>query len=376
MTAAGIIFSNLHDRDLTELTRVRTMASIPFACRYRLVDFPLSNMVNAGISDILVITHYNYLSLMNHIGSGKDWDLARRSGGVTILPPYITAYASRANSLYSTRLEALKGVRHSIGELSEDYVVLSDCGTVANLDLAQMLRAHAASGADITMAVKRVCLTPDTVRQTQIVVSDGEGRVTDIVVSAEELDGYHDASMHVWIMGKNLLCALVTDAVSHNFDSFTRDILQRNVRHMDIRAYAVETPVALIRSFAEYYRTGMRLLRDGDFRAALFSTADRPVYTKVHNSPPTVYTTGSAKNCLIADGCTVLGSVEGSILFRGARVEEGACVRDSVLFENAVVGRGASLQCVVADKNTAVREGRELSGCEVRPYYIEKGMMI
>ena len=104
MTAAGIIFSNFHDRDLTELTRVRTMASIPFACRYRLVDFPLSNMVNAGISDILVITHYNYLSLMNHIGSGKDWDLARRSGGVTILPPYITAYASRANSLYSTRL--------------------------------------------------------------------------------------------------------------------------------------------------------------------------------------------------------------------------------------------------------------------------------
>ena len=126
MSTAGIIFSNLHDANIPELTRMRTMASIPFLCRYRLIDFALSNMVNSDITDISVITHYNYHSLMDHIGSGKDWDLARRSGGVKILPPYITAYANNAEALYNTRLEALKNIIFSISRIPEDYVVMSD----------------------------------------------------------------------------------------------------------------------------------------------------------------------------------------------------------------------------------------------------------
>ena len=111
MTAAGIVFSNIHDESLPELTRLRTMASVPFGGRYRLIDFALSNMINSGISKVGVITHYNYQSLLDHIGTGKDWDLARRSGGIKILPPFITAYdAKGVGQLYSTRLEALLGV--------------------------------------------------------------------------------------------------------------------------------------------------------------------------------------------------------------------------------------------------------------------------
>ena len=106
MPVAGIIFSNLHDLSLPELTRKRTMASVPFGCRYRLIDFALSNMVNSGISNVHVITHYNYQSLLDHIGSGKDWDLARRNGGLKILPPYVTAFSNDTNALYTTRLEA------------------------------------------------------------------------------------------------------------------------------------------------------------------------------------------------------------------------------------------------------------------------------
>ena len=87
MTAAGLIFANIHDQSIPELTRVRSMASVPFGCRYRLIDFTLSNMVNSGITKVGLITHYNYQSLLDHIGTGKDWDLARRSGGIKILPP-------------------------------------------------------------------------------------------------------------------------------------------------------------------------------------------------------------------------------------------------------------------------------------------------
>ena len=140
MSAAGIIFSNVHDTNLPELTRNRTMASVPFGCRYRLIDFALSNMVNSNISNVSVITQHNYQSLMDHIGSGKDWDLARRSGGIKILPPFITAYANNANSLSITsRLEALKSVNNHISKLTDDYVVLSDCDVICNVDLNDMI---------------------------------------------------------------------------------------------------------------------------------------------------------------------------------------------------------------------------------------------
>jgi len=112
MTAFGLIFSNIHDKSIPELTRRRTMASIPFGCRYRLIDFALSNMVNAEISKVGVIVHDNYQSLLDHLGNGKDWDLARRSGGIKILPPFITAYdggeASKLYAFCNTKLDALE----------------------------------------------------------------------------------------------------------------------------------------------------------------------------------------------------------------------------------------------------------------------------
>ncbi|MBR6727579.1 MAG: glucose-1-phosphate adenylyltransferase subunit GlgD, partial [Clostridia bacterium] len=140
MRAAGLIFSNIHDASIPELTSRRTMASIPFGGRYRLIDFALSNMVNSGITKVGVITHYNYQSLLDHIGNGKDWDLARRNGGIKILPPFITAYDNAvANKVYSTRLEALMGVMNFINHCDEDVLVLSDCDVICNVDLAAVI---------------------------------------------------------------------------------------------------------------------------------------------------------------------------------------------------------------------------------------------
>ena len=131
MTAFGLVFSNIHDKCIPELTRRRTMASVPFGCRYRLIDFTLSNLVNAGIGKVGVIVHNNYQSLLDHIGNGKDWDLARRSGGIKILPPFITSYDSQAASrLYASRLQALMGVLSFIEHATEDYCVLSDCDCI------------------------------------------------------------------------------------------------------------------------------------------------------------------------------------------------------------------------------------------------------
>ena len=180
MSVAGMIFSNIHDRNIPELTRVRTMASVPFGCRYRLIDFALSNMVNSDINNINVITHYNYHSLMDHIGTGKDWDLARRSGGIKILPPYISAFANNVNELYHTRLEALKSINHLISGITEDYVVMSDCNVICNVDFKTMIDDHIKNGADMTIAVKRMYVTPEMAKTNEIIYSDVTGRITDI----------------------------------------------------------------------------------------------------------------------------------------------------------------------------------------------------
>ena len=104
--AAGIIFSSLNNNTLSRLTTDRTVSAIPFACRYRLIDFSLSNLINSNISNIHIVSNYNYRSLLEHIGSGKDWDLARHSGGINIISPYQTAGSEKA-CVFKTRMEAL-----------------------------------------------------------------------------------------------------------------------------------------------------------------------------------------------------------------------------------------------------------------------------
>ena len=205
MSAAGIIFSNIHDTNIPELTRNRTMASVPFGCRYRLIDFALSNMVNSNIHNVSVITHYNYQSLMDHLGAGKDWDLARRAGGIKILPPYITAYANNVNALYRTRLEALKSVSHSITKITDDYVVLSDCDVICNIDLNDMIRNHIENKADITIAVQRVNLTKAAAKANVLIESNENGRITDLQAYPTSFEGESDINLNIMVMTRQYL---------------------------------------------------------------------------------------------------------------------------------------------------------------------------
>ena len=156
MKAAGLIFSNVHDASIPELTKPRTMASIPFGGRYRLIDFALSNMVNSDITTVGLITHNNYQSLLDHIGTGKDWDLARRSGGIRILPPFITSATRGDDKLYKTRLEALIGVKDYVENCGADHVIISDCNMICNIDFSDALDNHIANNADVTIITKLV----------------------------------------------------------------------------------------------------------------------------------------------------------------------------------------------------------------------------
>lgn len=377
MTAAGLIFSNIHDGCIPEMTRFRTMASIPFGCRYRLVDFALSNMVNSNITNIGIITHYNYRSLLDHIGTGKDWDLARRSGGIKILPPYVTAYENQvANRLYESRLEAIINAKSFVKRCNADYVVLSDCDTIMNIDLNAVIEDHVNSGAYITIVTKKVNTAERHFDSNVKVVTVGENNALTDIVSYKPKKGTVEISTNVMVISRGDLETIIDDSVSHGYTDFTKDVLKKNLKKKLIRAYKYDGWHAYISSLESYFSVSMRLLTS-EAREGLWGDRNRRIYTKLRNSAPTKYAEGAkVTNSLIADGCIIEGTVENSILFRGVHVGKGTVIRNSVLLQDTYVGNNASVNCTITDKNVMIRDSRNLSGHDTMPFFISKGTMV
>ena len=377
MTVAGLIFSNIHDANIPEFTGMRTMASVPFGGRYRLIDFALSNMVNTGISKVGIITHDNYQSLVDHIGAGKDWDLARRSGGIKILPPFITAYDSKmAANLYHSRLEALIGVTNFISRCTEDLLVLSDCDGICNIDLRKVIEEHMKSGAVMTIVSAQNKLDCGENNGLYRIVSDENGNIQSIGkssagLSEEEKEG--NICTNIIVVDRRFLLARINEASARNYTDFYRDIVWRNLGKYPIKEYVYDGTYILVSSLRCYFAASMKLL-DGEVRNDLFGNADRPIYTKVRNTAPTVYTNNAkVKNSYIADGCRIEGEVENCIFFRGVHIGKGTVVKNCILLQDTKVGDDVTLNCVVSDKNVKVRNGRMLSGHETIPFFLAKG---
>ena len=377
MSVTGIIFSNLHDNEISELTRVRTLASVPFGCRYRLIDFPLSNMVNSNISNINVITQYNYHSLMDHIGTGKDWDLARRSGGIKLLPPYINFDSTMRTGLSNTRLEALKSVGYSIAQLTSDYVVMADCNVICNIDFNDMINDHIESGADVTIAVKRMELDRVTAKANTLVFSSKEGRITDLLPNPTNFDGFADVSLNIIVLNRKYLQDFVLDSIAHGYTSITRDVFLKSLYTRNFRIYRYDGYSACISSFEDYFAHNMQLIENKEMFDSLFGVEERPIFTKVRNSAPAYYSeTSKVKNSLIADGCVIEGTVENSILFRGVKVGKGAVVKNIILFQDTIISDASSVAYTVCDKNVVIRSHVNISGHTTLPLYIDRGKMV
>ena len=364
----GIVFGNSHDEMVKELAEVRAMGSVPFGGRYRLIDFTLSNLCNADVDRVGVITKSNYQSLMGHLGRGKPWDLARKNGGLYILPPF--AHGDRG--VYHGQVDALGGIRGFLTSSHREYVIMCDADVVSNIDLKKMLAAHIESGADITIACKRG--VPPLGNDVMKFTTAADGRVTDIDLSPT--DGSDKLySLNITILRRELLIRLVDNAMGHNYTRLAADIYQRRLDELNIHAYEIEGYVAVIDSVDTYVRENMRLL-ESDVRRELFG-GNRPVLTKVRDEMPVRYgLNADVKNSLIADGCVIEGKVENCVLFRGVKVNRGAVVRDSIIMQDTVVGDGADLQYVCTDKDVVITNGKVLRGSENYHVYIRKASVV
>lgn len=367
----GIIFSNLHDKNVAELTRCRTMAAIPFAARYRLVDFPLSSMIHSGIKNIKIIAHHNYNSLMEHIGSGRDFGLSVDFGGIKILPPYIRAFLNQEKGLYGSRLEALIGIKDVIEHTKEKYIVLSDCDVVGNIDLNDIIDDHIKRGSDMTIAVKKIA-KDGYVRDTVIIDSDSRGRIYDVRREEGCMYSGGDENLNIWVANTEYLKLILRDALAHGYRSFTRDVLVRNVSKDKFTVYRYDEPIVKISSLKEYFNIHMSLLNDKSFRDSLFGKDGRTVFSKTSSITPTKYQdSAKVKNSLVAEGCIIEGEIENCVVFDGVYIGKGAKVKNSVLLPYTSVGECANINCVVTEKNSRIEKSSKLFGCFELPFYIQ-----
>lgn len=369
--ALGIIFPNSYDTLVPELASVRLMASIPFAGRYRMVDFILSSMVNCGIDNVSIIVRNNYLSLMDHLGSGREWDLARKNGGLNIVPPF----AEKTVKVYNGRVEALASILTYLSRQKEKYVVMADTNLAVNFDFNALIAAHISSGADVTVAYTQEEI-PEGMRTTPTIDQNmyytfalENGRVKKIYINSKE-SGVQNCSMNIYVMDKELLIDQIKTAFIRGHVYFERDILAPQLDKLNMQAFQYKGYVARISDMKSYFNENMKLLEDANLDA-LFSP--NPIYTKIRDDNPTRYIKGAkAQNIMAADGCIIEGTVENSILFRGVKIAKGAKVKNCVLMQDTVVEADADIEYIITDKNVVISSGKKLKGSDTFPVYIAK----
>ena len=373
--ALGIIFPNGYDSLVPELVAERLMASIPFAGRYRMVDFVLSSMVNCGIDNVSVIVRKNYHSLMDHLGSGRAWDLTRKNGGLNIVPPF----AEKTVKVYNVRVEALASILDFLKDQKEKYVIMSEANIAANFDFKAMLNAHIESGADLTLAyaqeeIPKGLIKPFDINKDLYYTLDIEdGRVKEIQINPET-PGVQNLSMNIYIMDRELLISQVSAAFVRGHVYFERDIVAPQLDKLNVQAYKFTGYLARISSMKSYFDENMKLLDDENLDALFGSNH---IYTKIRDDNPTRYMEGArADNIMAADGCIIEGEVENSILFRGVKVGRGAKVKNCVLMQDTVIEPGAELEYIISDKDVTITADKKLKGTDSFPVYVAKYQVV
>ena len=367
----GIIYTADRDNQLKELTADRAVAAVPLCGRYRLIDFPLSAMVDSGIRNIGVITQKNYNSLMDHLGSGREWDLHGKRAGLVFLPPF----TNNSVGVYTGFLDAIHANLHYLRRSKERYVVSTDTHMLFNARFDDMVAAHEASGADITLMYSKDAGTRRNGAGRYIQVED-DGRVSALE-SDPSTPHLPYTYLEAFCIRRELLITLVDETVSQGYHHLTRDVLMEAISKRTLKVHGFENPgrVWYLDSVQSYFKASMELL-NRDTRADLFP-ADRPILTKLRDEMPTHHCDGAkVKNSLIADGCVIEGTVENCILFRGVHIAKGAVVRNCIIMQDSKVLEDAELQYCIMDKQATIQPKGRLLATESYPIVVAKNYTV
>ena len=376
MNVMGIIYTNKDDLSLRELTNQRSVAALPLAGRYRVVDFVLSSMVNSGVRNVGVIMQRNYRSLMDHLGSGKEWDLHTRNNGLFLLPPFVT---QETGGEYLGVLDALRANFDYLRRSTQKLAILTNSNMVFNMNFEPMIRQHEQTDADITLLytkVRRDMELSSAGKHTHAFLNvEKDGRISDMEVNPNAAN-YDTMYMNVLLIKRTLLMHLVDGAAAHGEHDINRELIQPAIKSGSLKVYGYEFKgyYRRIETIKSYFRCNMDLL-DYNVRQELFKKS--PVYTKTRDDVPAVYREGNnVKNSLVADGCVIEGSVENCVLFRGVHIGRNASVKNAIIMQDSEIEDSVELENVILDKNVTVRAHGRLIGQVQYPIVIGKNVTL
>ncbi|MDO5738267.1 MAG: glucose-1-phosphate adenylyltransferase subunit GlgD [Eubacteriales bacterium] len=364
--AMGLILANHNRANLAELEVPRALAAVPFAGRYRIIDFSLSSLVNSGVKNVGVYANHKYRSLMDHLGTGAYWDLDRMQGGLAILPPFLLSGQREDGG-------ELVGLYDFVHDATQEYVVICESNLVMNLDFGPYLDRLKESGANIAVLFNN---DGDLAGQPYLILQlDEQSYIKDLFLNPKVLPS-RDSALGIVIVRREFLVQYLELEIARGHSSFTVEKLLRLFDSEQILGLYCEEVVLRINSVTSYFKSSESLLNMEVFDR-LFNREDRPIYTKVKNEAPTMYFPGNkVNNSLLSDGCVISGEVNDSILFRGAEVKRGARVDNCIIGQDCIISEGAELSCVILDKDTLIRPGVKLKGQPDYPVVIAKSMIV
>lgn len=356
--------NNVHVEGLQEY---RAVGAISFLGRYRLVDFPLSNMTNSGIDNIQLYVNKHPRSIVAHVGTGRHYNINSKRGELNVL----FGDEDASSSIYKHDISSFYVNRAEIEKMPQKYVVIATNYMIYSLDYNEVIDQHIASGADITMIYKAVDNAKEEFIDCDTLVLNKQKGVQSIERNRGNYKN-RNISMESYVMSKEMFLALIDQAVNTSSLYTMRDMLNDACSFLDVRGYQYKGYLAAINSFENYYKASMELLHSADERKKLFKN-DWPIYTKTNDSCPTRYSAnGSAKASFVSNGCTIHGTVENCIIGRGVVIGEGSVVKNCVICPETVIGEGVTMEYVVADKHVKVTNVKEVCGSADKVAYIKR----
>lgn len=366
----GVIFADSHYADLGELTGVRPLAALPVNGRYRIIDFGLSCMVNSGMRNVAVVTQNNYHSLMGHLGSGKQWNLARKRYGLILFPPFSNLSSTGSDS----RMDILYGILNYLKRSTQEYVLLSESNIIMNTTFNDVFEAHIDSHADITVVTKEVDGNEVNQEYESYIYADEEGNVTG-VDRGINIANAKDKYFGYVLINKQTLINIIEQSKVRGKKGYLMNVVTRNIGLLKIKKYRLDGYSRKISTINEYHDASLEMLKD-DVRLALFNQ-ETPIYTKDKDTTPTRYlSNGSVKNCFVADGCVIDGEIENSVIFRSVHIKKGSKIKNSIILQQSDIGENVELENVIIDKKVMIRDNKRLIGTEEFPIVVGKNKVI
>lgn len=355
------------------LNYARPLASTPIAGRYRIIDFVLSNMVNSGIDNVGIYAKEKYRSLTDHLGSGKDWDLNRKKGGLYIFSPENTKYNNNYGFKTGDVYTILANIDY-IEKSKEEYIIIAPGYMLCSIDYKEALKYHKQSKNDITVIYKHVTNTDEDFLGCMTLNMDSNGRVLNI---GGNIGAFPSAniSMETYIMKRVDFIKCIYKIASLGTHSYFEDYIKKEISNIQVGGFEFKNYLKCINSIQSYAEASKQILKK-DVSTDLFNP-ERKIFTKDKSQSPTIYMKNAeVRNSFVATGCKIDGIVENSILFRKVEIGKDAVLKNCVIMQNCKIEPGVVLENVIFDKNIRVSKGKQLKGDKDYPMVIEKNQKL